>query len=118
MTRLLNLPGSFINIASTEDVENAAFKLDGEDTYGIQFHPEVTHSEEGKILLRNFVVHICGCGQDWTPDIFVESTVDQLKKKLGDDKVVLGLSGGRRLICRCYADPSCYWTESLLHLRG
>ena len=91
---IAQLPESFINIASTEDVENAAFKLDGEDTYGIQFHPEVTHSEEGKILLRNFVVHICGCGQDWTPDIFVESTVDQLKKTLGDDKVVLGLSGG------------------------
>jgi len=88
------LPSGFINIASTEDVEHAAFKLDGEDTYGIQFHPEVTHSEEGKILLRNFVVHICRCKQDWTPDIFVESTVAKLKKKLGNDKVVLGLSGG------------------------
>ncbi len=91
---IAELPGSFINIASTEDVANAAFKIDGEDTYGIQFHPEVTHSEEGKTLLRNFVVHICGCSQDWTPDIFVESTVDQLKSTLGDDKVVLGLSGG------------------------
>ena len=89
-----NLPSAFINIASTEDVENAAFKLKDEDTYGIQFHPEVTHSEEGKILLRNFVVHICGCKQDWTPDIFVESTVANLKKTLGNDKVVLGLSGG------------------------
>jgi len=54
------LPSNFINIASTEDVANAAFKIDGEDTYGIQFHPEVTHSLEGKTLLRNFVVHICG----------------------------------------------------------
>lgn len=88
------MPSNFINIASTEDVENAAFKLENEDTYGIQFHPEVTHSEEGKILLRNFVVHICGCRQDWTPDIFVESTVANLKETLGDDKVVLGLSGG------------------------
>jgi len=88
------LPSGFINIASTEDVEHAAFKLDGEDTYGIQFHPEVTHSEEGKILLRNFVVHICRCKQDWTPDIFAESTVAKLKKTLGNDKVVLGLSGG------------------------
>jgi GMP synthase (glutamine-hydrolysing) len=69
-------------------------KFDGEHTYGIQFHPEVTHSEEGKTLLRNFVVHICGCSQDWTPDIFVETTVAQLKDTLRNDKVVLGLSGG------------------------
>ncbi len=88
------LPGNFTNIASTEDVTNAAFKIEGENTYGIQFHPEVTHTEEGKILLRNFVVHICGCKQDWTPDIFVESTVANLKETLGNDKVVLGLSGG------------------------
>ena len=88
------LPTNFLNLASTEDVFNAAFKIDGEDTYGIQFHPEVTHTEEGKTLLRNFVVHICGCSQDWTPDIFVESTVAKLKETLGGDKVVLGLSGG------------------------
>ncbi|MCL4169135.1 UNVERIFIED_CONTAM: hypothetical protein GTU68_056778, partial [Idotea baltica] len=67
------LPSSFTNIASTADVANAAFKLNGEETYGIQFHPEVTHSDEGKTLLRNFVVHICDCTQDWTPDIFVEN---------------------------------------------
>jgi GMP synthase (glutamine-hydrolysing) len=91
---IAELPTDFIKIASTEDVENAAFKIDGEDTYGIQFHPEVTHSEEGKTLLRNFVVHICKCSQDWTPDIFVESTIAQLKSTLGNDKVVLGLSGG------------------------
>ena len=91
---IAELPAGFVNIASTEDVTNAAFKIDGEETYGIQFHPEVTHSEEGKILLRNFVVHICKCSQDWTPDIFVESTVAQLKERLGEDKVVLGLSGG------------------------
>jgi GMP synthase (glutamine-hydrolysing) len=91
---IAELPEQFINIASTEDVENAAFKIDGEHTYGIQFHPEVTHSEQGKTLLRNFVVHICGCSQDWTPDIFVETTIEQLKNTLGNDKVVLGLSGG------------------------
>ncbi len=72
----------------------AAFKVENEQTYGIQFHPEVTHSEEGKTLLRNFVVHICRCSQDWTPDVFVETTVSELKQRLGDDKVVLGLSGG------------------------
>jgi GMP synthase (glutamine-hydrolysing) len=81
-------------IASTEDVNVAAFKVAGEPTYGIQFHPEVTHSEEGKIILRNFVVHICQCAQDWTPDIFVETTVAALKEKLGTNKVVMGLSGG------------------------
>lgn len=88
------LPESFQTIASTPSVEVAAYKINGEETYGIQFHPEVTHSLEGKTLLRNFVVHICGCHQDWTPDLFVETTVAQLKDKLKDDKVVLGLSGG------------------------
>jgi GMP synthase (glutamine-hydrolysing) len=81
-------------LASTEDVECAGFHFIGEDTYGIQFHPEVYHSTEGSILLKNFVVGICCFSQDWTPDSFVESTVDDLKTKIGDDKVVLGLSGG------------------------
>ena len=88
------LPENFGIIASTSSVNVAAFKIEDENTYGIQFHPEVTHSEEGKTLLRNFVVHICHCSQDWTSDIFVESTVEALKHKLGNDKVVLGLSGG------------------------
>jgi GMP synthase (glutamine-hydrolysing) len=81
-------------IASTADVEVAGFHFKGEETYGIQFHPEVYHSTEGSILLKNFVVDICGFSQDWTPDSFVESTVDDLKSKIGNDKVVLGLSGG------------------------
>lgn len=88
------LPENCQIIASTADVKNAAFKVDGEVTYGIQFHPEVYHSTEGKELLRNFVVDICGCCQDWTPDSFVETTVAELKQKLGDDRVILGLSGG------------------------
>ncbi|PIQ50264.1 MAG: glutamine-hydrolyzing GMP synthase [Cytophagales bacterium CG12_big_fil_rev_8_21_14_0_65_40_12] len=88
------LPDNFEIIASTPSVKVAAFKIKDETTYGIQFHPEVTHSTEGKELLRNFVVHIAGCSQDWTPDLFVETTVAELKAKLGDDKVVLGLSGG------------------------
>lgn len=88
------LPVGFDVIASTPSVKVAAYKIEGENTYGIQFHPEVTHSEQGKTLLRNFVVHVCGCAQEWTPDIFVESTVADLKKQLGNDKVVLGLSGG------------------------
>ncbi|MGB5979008.1 MAG: glutamine-hydrolyzing GMP synthase, partial [Cyclobacteriaceae bacterium] len=89
-----SLPDNFKTIASTPNVEVAAYKVEGEETYGIQFHPEVTHSLEGKTILRNFVVHISGCHQDWTPDTFVEDTVASLKQKLGNDKVVLGLSGG------------------------
>ena len=88
------LPQDFDVIASTPTVDIVAFKVREMHTYGIQFHPEVTHSIEGKTVLRNFVVHICGCSQDWTPDIFVETTVAALKDKLGGDKVVLGLSGG------------------------
>lgn len=91
---IAELPKNFEVIASTENVRVAAFKISGKETYGIQFHPEVTHTTEGKAVLRNFVVHICQCAQDWTPDIFVESTVEALKKQLGNDQVVLGLSGG------------------------
>lgn len=88
------LPENYRIIASTADVKNAAFQVNDEVTYGIQFHPEVYHSTEGKELLRNFVVDICGCHQDWTPDSFVETTVAELKQKLGNDRVILGLSGG------------------------
>jgi GMP synthase (glutamine-hydrolysing) len=88
------LPSNFELIASTDTVKNAAFKINGEDTFGIQFHPEVYHSTEGSQILKNFVVNICGCQQDWTPDSFIETTVKELKATLGNDKVVLGLSGG------------------------
>jgi len=81
-------------IASTHDIEVAAYKIEGEKTFGVQFHPEVTHSTDGEKILRNFVVGICGCHQSWTPASFIESTVAELKQKLGNDKVVLGLSGG------------------------
>jgi GMP synthase (glutamine-hydrolysing) len=91
---IASLPDDFEVIASTPSVKIAAYKARSEDVYGIQFHPEVTHTTEGKNLLRNFVVHICGCEQDWTPDQFVEATVEELKRKLGNDKVVLALSGG------------------------
>ncbi len=87
-------PQGYKVIASTEDVKVAAFQIEGEQTWGIQFHPEVYHSTEGKELLKNFVVNICGCKQDWTPDSFIDATVKELREKLGDDKVVLGLSGG------------------------
>jgi GMP synthase (glutamine-hydrolysing) len=89
-----HLPGNFDVIASTSSVRVAAYKMKQHNVYGIQFHPEVTHTTEGKTILRNFVVHICGCSQDWTPDIFVETTVAGLKQKLDSGNVVLGLSGG------------------------
>jgi GMP synthase (glutamine-hydrolysing) len=91
---IASVPESFEVIASTPSVKVAAYRIRGKDVYGIQFHPEVTHTSEGKNLLRNFVVHICGCAQDWTPDQFVETSVSDLKTKLGNDKVVMALSGG------------------------
>lgn len=91
---IVALPEGYTTIASTEDVANAAYRIEGERTWAIQFHPEVYHSTDGMQLLRNFVVGICGCSQDWTSESFVESTVKALREQLGDDKVVLGLSGG------------------------
>ncbi len=88
------LPENGVLIASTVDVQNAAYRIEGETTFGIQFHPEVYHSTDGKRLLENFLVHIAKVEQDWTPQSFVEETVDSLKAQLGNDKVVLGLSGG------------------------
>jgi GMP synthase (glutamine-hydrolysing) len=88
------IPENYKIIASTADVNKAAFQIEGEQTFGIQFHPEVYHTIEGTQLLHNFVVDICGCKQDWTPDSFIETTVKELKAKLGNDRVVLGLSGG------------------------
>ncbi|MFP4845587.1 glutamine-hydrolyzing GMP synthase [Winogradskyella sp. PE311] len=88
------LPTNGLLLASTHDVENAAYKIKGETTYAIQFHPEVYHTTDGRQLLENFLVHIARVEQDWTPDSFVDETVANLKDQLGNDKVVLGLSGG------------------------
>ncbi|MEJ2114096.1 MAG: glutamine-hydrolyzing GMP synthase, partial [Flavobacteriaceae bacterium] len=88
------LPTNAVLLASTNDGENAAYKIEGEQTYAIQFHPEVYHTTDGKQLLENFLVKIAKLNQDWTPASFVEETVDDLKTKLGNDRVVLGLSGG------------------------
>ena len=88
------LPTNGVLLASTHDVENAAYKIEGESTYAIQFHPEVYHSTDGKQILENFLVSIAGLKQDWTPDSFVEETVANLKSQLTNDRVVLGLSGG------------------------
>jgi len=87
-------PLGFKIIGSTTDVKVGAFKIEGEKTWGIQFHPEVYHSKDGVQLIRNFLVDICDCKQNWTPDSFVSATINELKTVLGNDKVVLGLSGG------------------------
>ena len=91
---IISLPEVFDKIASTENIPIAAFKLKDKPIYGIQFHPEVTHSEKGKQLIENFIVKICGASQSWTPDLFVQSTIAKLKEKIGNENVVMGLSGG------------------------
>ncbi|MBS9774039.1 MAG: glutamine-hydrolyzing GMP synthase [Tenacibaculum sp.] len=88
------LPTNGVLLASTNDVKNASYRIEGESTYALQFHPEVYHSTDGKQLLQNFLVDIAEIKQNWTPDSFVEKTVSSLKKELGNDKVILGLSGG------------------------
>lgn len=89
-----DIPSDYKIIGSTADVSVGAYRINGEETWGIQFHPEVYHTVQGKQILSNFVVNICGCKKSWTPDSFVESTITDLINKLGNDKVVLGLSGG------------------------
>jgi GMP synthase (glutamine-hydrolysing) len=91
---IANLPENGVRLASTVDVLNAAYRIEGEETYAIQFHPEVYHTTHGKQLLENFLVNIAEVPQTWTPAAFVETTVATLKEQIGDGKVVLGLSGG------------------------
>ncbi|MDR0385137.1 MAG: glutamine-hydrolyzing GMP synthase [Prevotellaceae bacterium] len=88
------LPEGFKVVATTQNIPVAAFRIENEKTWGIQFHPEVTHSVDGVVLLKNFALNICGCLADWTPASFVANTVRMLREKLQDDKVVLALSGG------------------------
>lgn len=91
---IVNIPPSFHKIASTDSVEFAAYQWTGKQVWGVQFHPEVFHSLQGTQLLRNFVVDICGSQQDWSSASFVEATVSELKQQIGNDQVILGLSGG------------------------
>ena len=88
------LPKNSVLLASTQNIKNAAFRIKNETTYGIQFHPEVYHTEHGNKILKNFLVEISGLSQDWTPDSFVEMTLNDLRVKIGNQRVVLGLSGG------------------------
>tara|TARA_B100000925_G_scaffold181024_2_gene136603 strand:- start:8644 stop:10173 length:1530 start_codon:yes stop_codon:yes gene_type:complete len=91
---IFKLPLSTKRIASTKDVENAAFQFIDENTFGIQFHPEVYHSSDGKTLLKNFLVDIANIKPNWTASSFVDKTIHELKNIIGDESVVLGLSGG------------------------
>ena len=88
------LPSNAVRLASTKDVLNAAYRIDGEDTYGIQFHPEVYHTTDGKQLLENFLIKIANLKPSWTPAAFVDLSIEELKQTIGKEKVVLGLSGG------------------------
>ena len=90
---ITQISDNFEIIASTNDVKVAAYQIKGEQTWGVQFHPEVFHTEQGTQILENFL-DICGCKRDWSPASFIESTVKELKEQLGDDNVILALSGG------------------------
>lgn len=91
---ITRLPENYHVIGSTKNVRAAAYHIEGEQTWGIQFHPEVYHSTDGTRILSNFVLGICGCDGSWSPASFIETTVSELKEKLGDERVILGLSGG------------------------
>lgn len=88
------LPTGAVLLASTKDVANAAYRIEGETTYAIQYHPEVYHSTDGTQMLKNFLVDIAQVNQDFTPNAFVDEIVAELRAKVGNDRVVLGLSGG------------------------
>ena len=91
---ILKLPQDAILLADTENIPVAAYQLNDYPVFGIQFHPEVTHTLEGTKLLENFVVNICGCHQDWTEESFIHSSIDEIRETIGDEKVILALSGG------------------------
>ena len=91
---ITRLPEGFRAIASTSTVKYAAYAANNEQIWGVQYHPEVFHTADGTLLLKNFVVGICGSHQDWSPNSFVEQTVEELRSQVGQDKVILGLSGG------------------------
>lgn len=88
------LPDGFEIIGSTDSLEVAAIANEEDKMYGIQFHAEVHHTEEGKNILQNFIFDICKLNGDWTTESFIESSIEQIRKQVGDKKVILGISGG------------------------
>ena len=86
---ITRLPDKFELLASTNEVQIAAYKINNKDIYGLQFHPEVYHSKDGHTLISNFLMNICNCSQDWTPNSFIDSTIADLKAKLGMIKLFL-----------------------------
>ncbi len=118
---ITQLPEGFKVLATTENIPVAAYKKngDGNPLYGLQFHPEVYHSVEGKKILQNFLLKICGCKQDWTPASFVKQTVDNIRQQVGEGKVIMALSGGvdstvaATLISRAIGDRlSCIFVDN------
>ncbi len=120
---IFDLPETFEVLASTHDIPVAAFKAKAETydapVYGIQFHPEVTHSIQGKQMLENFLIDIADCDQTWTADSFIESTIADIKKKVGEDQVLMALSGGvdstvaAVLLHRAIGDQlSCFFVDN------
>ena len=91
---IIHLPDGYEIIAGTRDIDVGAYRALNSETYGLQFHPEVYHSTHGKQILKNFLVDICGCTQSWTPDSFIETAVKDIREQVGDESIVLGLSGG------------------------
>ena len=89
-----DVPANYKVVCSTADVEVAGFEIENENTFGVQFHPEVYHSTDGTQLLKNFIYDVCECAADWTPNAFIEESIEQLRLKIGNDRVILGLSGG------------------------
>jgi GMP synthase (glutamine-hydrolysing) len=89
-----DVPANYKVVCSTADVEVAGFEIENENTFGVQFHPEVYHSTDGTQLLKNFIYDVCECAADWTPNAFIEESIEQLRLKIGDGRVILGLSGG------------------------
>ena len=89
-----DVPSNYSVVCSTSDVEVAGFEIENENTFGVQFHPEVYHSTDGTQLLKNFIYTVCDCAADWTPNSFIEECISELKEKIGNDRVILGLSGG------------------------
>lgn len=91
---ITKLPSNFTPIASTQDIDNAAYEIDGKNIFALQFHPEVYHTQQGAAILNNFAKDICGCSGSWTPASFIEGTIEKIKNEVKEQKVILGLSGG------------------------